>query len=65
MPSYTEDDVQNALADLENGTPLATAAAKHGIPRNTLRNRQSGGQSAQQAHKHQQRLSAIQEEQLE
>ena len=35
MDAYTED-VQNALADLENGVALATAATHHGVSRNTL-----------------------------
>ena len=65
MASYTEDDVNNALEDVENGTAVATAAVRHGIPRTTLRHRLTGVQPAQQAHKGQQRLSAIQEDQLE
>ncbi|KAF2192522.1 hypothetical protein K469DRAFT_313086 [Zopfia rhizophila CBS 207.26] len=36
MARCTEGDVQNALADLENRVALATAATRHGIPRNTL-----------------------------
>jgi helix-turn-helix, Psq domain len=65
MTSYTEDDVRNALVDVENGTVVATAAIRHGIPRTTLRHRLRGTQTAREAHKDQQRLSAIQEEQLE
>ena len=42
MSTYTEDDVQNALADLKNGVPLATAAARHGVPRGTLIGRRDG-----------------------
>ena len=42
MAIYTEDDVQNALADLENGVALATAATHHSVPRSTLRDRLNG-----------------------
>ena len=65
MVTYTEEDVQNALADLENGVPLATAATRHDIPRNTLRGRLNGAQPHQYAHDNQQRLSVVQEEHLE
>ena len=65
MPSYTENDVEQALLDLANGDVITTTAKRHGIPRTTLRRRQSGAQTAREAHTHQQRLSAIQEHQLE
>ena len=39
MDRYTEENVQNALADLESGVALATAAAWHGIPPKTLHGR--------------------------
>ena len=39
MATYTEDDVQNALADLENKVALATAATRYRVLRNTLRSR--------------------------
>ena len=65
MTEYTEEDVENALADLEDGLPLATAATEHHVPRNTLRGRQSGAKPIQQAHTHRQRLLVTQEEQLE
>ena len=59
MATYTEDDVQNALADLENKVPLATAATRHDIPRNTLRGRLNGAQHHRYAHDNKQRLSAV------
>jgi hypothetical protein len=65
MATYTEGDVQNALTDLGNGVALATAATRHGVPRNTLRGRHNGAQSHRQAHCDEQRLSAVQEEHLE
>jgi hypothetical protein len=65
MARYTEEDVQNALADLESGVALATAATRHGVPRNTLRGRFNGAQPHRHAHNGAQRLSVIQEEHLE
>ena len=65
MARYTEEDVQNALADLESGVALATAATRHGVPRNTLRGRFNGAQPYRHAHNSEQRLSVIQEEHLE
>ena len=65
MPSYTEDDIKNALLDLANGDAMATVTARHSVPRTTLRDRQSGAQSRRQARTDQQRLSATQEDRLE
>ena len=42
MASYTEDDVQNALVDLQNGVALITAAIWNGVSRFTLRNHENG-----------------------
>ena len=42
MAIYTENDVQNALANVRNGVALATAATRNGVPRNTLRGRLGG-----------------------
>ena len=39
MAPYTEDDVQNALIDFQNGVALATAATQNGVPRSTLHDR--------------------------
>ena len=65
MATYTEDDVQNALKDHENGAVTAAAATKHGVPRSTLRDRLGGAQSHQHTHNGEQRLLAVQEERLE
>ena len=65
MPSYTEEDVKQALLDLANGHPMSAVTARHGVPRTTLRDRQSGAQTRRQARADQQRLSAIQEDRLE
>jgi hypothetical protein len=64
MAQYTEADMQNALADIRNGVAKATAAARHGIPRTTLRNRVSGSQHHKTAHSNMQRLSTEQEKRL-
>ena len=50
MGAYTEEDVQNALADLQNGVALATVATHHGVPHNTLRGHLNGAQSCQGTH---------------
>ena len=65
MATYTENDVQNALINLQNGVALATTATYYGVPRNTLRGRLDGAQSCQDAHETEQRLSVVQEERLE
>ena len=65
MAVYTENDVQNALADIRNGVALRTAKTKHGVPRSTLRGRLGGAQSCRHAHEDEQRLSTVQEQNLE
>ena len=65
MARYTENDIQDALADLNSGVALATAATRHGVPRNTLRGRFKGAQPHRHAHDDMQRLTAVQEEHLE
>ena len=64
MATYTENDVQNALADMHNEGALATAATVHGVPRTTLQNRLNGARSYQAAHKDEQQLLTIQKEHL-
>ena len=59
MATYTENDVQNALADLRNGGALATTATRHGVPRTTLRNRLNGARSCRDVHDDKQRLSTV------
>ena len=65
MAIYTENDVQNILTDVRNGVALATAATRNGVPRNTLRGHLSGAQSCRYTHKDEQRLSTVQEQNLE
>ena len=42
MTRYTENDIQNALADPDSGVALAIAATRHGVLLNTLRGRFKG-----------------------
>ena len=65
MATYTENDVQNALADLRNEGALATASTRHGVLRTTLRDRLNGARPRRNAHDDEQRLSTVQEEHLE
>ena len=64
MTRYTEADIQNALADIQNGVPKSTAAMWHGIPCTTLRGRICGSQHHKVAYSSMQRLSLEQEEHL-
>lgn len=36
MPKYTEEDVRNALVEINRGSSIAAAAIKYDIPRTTL-----------------------------
>jgi hypothetical protein len=65
MATYTENNVQNVLVDIQNRSGVATTATRYGVPRTTLRGRLSGAQSYRDAHDDEQRLSTIQEERLE
>jgi hypothetical protein len=42
MAAYTENDVQNAFADLRNEGALTTASTRHGVSQTTLRDRHNG-----------------------
>ena len=64
IAQYTEADIQNKLADIKNRVPTATAATRHGIPRTTLRGRNSDSQHHGFAHKNIQQLSPEQEDHL-
>ena len=59
MATYTENGVQNALADFRNRGALATAATRHGVLRTTLRGRLNGAQSCRDIYDDKQRLSII------
>jgi hypothetical protein len=64
MTQYTEADIQNALADIQNGVPKSTAAMRYGIPLTTLRDRISGSWHHKIAYSNIQWLSIVQEEHL-
>ena len=64
MPNYTEDDIKNALVDIENGKFVRQAAREWGVPKTTLKDRLDGAEPKAQAHTYRQRLSKTQEEHL-
>jgi hypothetical protein len=67
MPSYTEEDVTNALNALVNGEYRSTrrAALAFGIPSSTLHNRRRKPKSRKESHVSQQILTPIEESTLE
>lgn len=50
MATYIENDVQNTLTDICNGSALATAATRNRVPRNTLRGCLNSIRSYQNTH---------------
>ena len=64
MAKYTENDLQNALADIRGGMSAARAARVWNVPRTTLGNRLHGTEPMKVAKAHSQRLSPSQEEGL-
>ena len=64
MAKYTENDLQNALADIRKGMAAAKAAKLWSVPRSTLRTRMRGAEPIKVAMTPSQRLSPIQEEHL-
>jgi hypothetical protein len=67
MPSYTEEDVNNALNALVNGEyrSIRQAALAFGIPSLTLHNRRRKSKSRKESHVSQQLLTPIEESTLE
>ena len=67
MPSYTEEDVTNALNALVNGEyrSIRRAALAFGIPSSTLHNRRRKPKSRKESHVSQQILTPIEESTLE
>ena len=45
MAAYAEEDLQNAIEAVENGTSQYEASKQYIIPRSTLQNRLRGGNS--------------------
>ena len=64
MSNYTNEDIKNALQDVKNGLSQRKAASRNGVPRQTLRDRIAGALPHSEAHKHQQKLSEVQEQYL-
>ncbi len=62
--SYTEEDINNALLDIENGLSIRRASTRWGIPRMTLFHRKHGTQPRNLAYQPRQKLSKIQEDHL-
>ena len=60
-PSYTEEDVQRALADVAKGKSVRKACLDWGVLRSTLYERINGRVSHKEAHEPFQRLSIVQE----
>ena len=62
MPSYTEEDVMNAIHDVtENGVSLSKAAAQHAVPKITLSHRMNGIAAKSETIQPAQRLSPAEE----
>ncbi|KAK2770414.1 hypothetical protein CKAH01_14757 [Colletotrichum kahawae] len=57
MPSYTENDIINALEAIANGQSIKKAAFEHSVPRSTLQCRMKGVQTRDIAFSDLQRLS--------
>jgi hypothetical protein len=66
MPSYTEEDVQNAIAALRNTEypSISRYAATFNIPRKTLLDRLQKVKTRIQSYEKQQILTSIKEEEL-
>ncbi|KDN69482.1 putative transposase [Colletotrichum sublineola] len=64
MVEYTENEVDQALADINNGVSTRVASRRWGVPRSTLRHRMAGVQQRSAAFEDFQRLSATQEAHL-
>ena len=63
-PSYTEDDIQRALADVGNGRSVHKAYLDWGVPRDTIQDRIKGSVSRKEANEPFQRLLPVQEQRL-
>jgi hypothetical protein len=66
MTSYTEEDIQNAIAALRNSEypSISRCAAAFNIPRKTLSNRLQKVKTRIQSHEKQQILTSTEEEEL-
>ncbi|KAI1867673.1 uncharacterized protein JN550_006814, partial [Neoarthrinium moseri] len=64
MKSYSEQDLQEAIAAIANGAGIKESSREFGIPKSTLQNRIRGHQPRSEAFANQQRLLPSQEEWL-
>ena len=64
MPLYTEDDIKQALDDIENGKSTRQAAIDWGVPPSTLLDRKNETENHSKAAESQQKLSRAQEDHL-
>ncbi|KAF5504879.1 hypothetical protein CGCF413_v004529 [Colletotrichum fructicola] len=62
--SYTENEINQALADMANGISARNASRRWGVPRSTLQDRTKGAQQRAAAFEDLQRLSHTQEAKL-
>lgn len=64
-PTYTEEDIANALSEqLNDDVPLRSVAAKYGIPAQTLSDRKKGSRPRNLSKESQQRLTSDQEKRV-
>ncbi len=63
-PQYTEYDVRCALNEIANSKSLRKAALEWGVPRSTLRHRNTTTQPHKEAADHLQRLPTVVEDRL-
>ena len=61
---YTEEEVEQAVAAVQDSVPIAYAARHFGIPRSTLRDRIKGALPIRQLQKPYQRIAPEQEKRL-
>lgn len=61
---YTEEQLQQAILAIENGTKLRAASRTYGTPLSTLSDRYHGARSVKEAHDDQKLLSQVQEDML-
>ncbi|KAF4433191.1 hypothetical protein CFRS1_v010509 [Colletotrichum fructicola] len=64
MVQYTENEINQALADMANGISARNASRRWGVPRSTLQDRTKGAQQRAAAFEDLQRLSHTQEAKL-
>src|SRR6202165_5162853 len=64
MPTYSEQDLQEALAEIQDGMGLGEASRKYLIPKSTLHGRLHHARPRAEAFERYQALSKVQEDRL-